>query len=137
MPAAAELSSNTDQARHVLVVDDDHCLRESWPSPSSPRAQGRTARDGQEALDHVQSSAPQAIVRDLMMPRLDGWTFVERSRAEAGCAGAPIVALSASRTLRTAARQRAPSRIGAVIAKPFELEVFPVAVERLLRPRTP
>src|SRR5579872_3085072 len=104
MPAATDLSSSTDQSRHVLVVDDDDGLREIVAE--ALELEGYTvgqARDGQEALDYIQSSAPHAIVLDLMMPRVDGWTFVERCRAEARCAGVPIVVVSASHNLRTAA----------------------------------
>jgi two-component system, chemotaxis family, chemotaxis protein CheY len=138
MPAAADLSTcNTDQPRRVLVVDDDDVIRDAVAEALELEGYsvGR-ARDGEEALGYLRSNAPHAIVLDLMMPGMDGWTFVERCREEALCAGIPIVVVSASHNLRTAARELRPRGVSAVIAKPFELDVLIGAVERLVRPCT-
>jgi CheY-like chemotaxis protein/DNA-binding CsgD family transcriptional regulator len=41
-----------------------------------------TAADGEEALRLVQEHHPDAIVLDVMMPRLDGWGVLERLKAD-------------------------------------------------------
>src|SRR5690349_17996501 len=53
------------------------------------------ACDGQEALVCVRDASPQAIDLDLMMPVMDGWTFLGSCRAGDSCAGVPIVVVSA------------------------------------------
>lgn len=42
----------------------------------------RTAADGEEALASVHEQRPDAIVLDVMMPKLDGWTVLERLKAD-------------------------------------------------------
>lgn len=41
----------------------------------------RTASDGEEALAAVEAERPDALVLDVMMPRLDGWGVLERLKA--------------------------------------------------------
>ena len=41
----------------------------------------RTAADGQAALVAVDEERPDAIVLDVMMPHLDGWSVLERLKA--------------------------------------------------------
>ena len=58
---------------HVLVVDDDRAVRESLRR--SLEFNGYTvslASDGAEALASIAGHIPDALVIDVMMPRLDG-----------------------------------------------------------------
>jgi CheY-like chemotaxis protein len=89
-----------------------------------------SATNGVEALDLVRQQRPQAIVLDLMMPVMDGWQFLERCRADARCAGTPVLVISASRHLPQAA---AGLGVKGCISKPFDLDVLLGAVERLVR----
>ena len=57
----------------ILVVDDDRAVRESLRRSLS--FNGYTvdlAEDGVEALDAIANERPDAVVLDVMMPRLDG-----------------------------------------------------------------
>jgi CheY-like chemotaxis protein len=132
--AAETLSLRADQAPQVLVVDDDDTIRDTIAD--ALELEGYTvarARHGEEALSHVRAAPPRVIVIDLMMPIMDGWTFVEQCRAESLCAGVPIVVVSASHNLRSAAQRLTANGVSAVIAKPFSLDALIGAVERLLR----
>lgn len=86
--------------------------------------------NGQEALDSVQRSRPHAIVLDLMMPVMDGWTFVESCHAHSWCRGVPIVVMSASHALGIAAERLHNLGVRAVIAKPFEIDALVGVVRR-------
>lgn len=44
--------------------------------------QVRTAADGEEALASVHEEQPDVIVLDVMMPKLDGWSVLERLKAD-------------------------------------------------------
>src|ERR1700680_4691977 len=65
----------------ILVVDDDTDSRLIYSEYL--RAQGWmtfTAADGRSALDKIAELAPDAIVLDLAMPRVDGWTVLKHLR---------------------------------------------------------
>ena len=79
----------------VLVVEDDRPIATMIADElgaSGHRVE--IACDGHEALMSLQSSPPDAIVLDLMMPKLNGWHFVEQYRAHTGGQTIPIVVVS-------------------------------------------
>ena len=118
----------------MLVVDDDDGIRDAVAD--ALEVEGYVvvrARDGEEALSQVRAGPPRVIVLDLMMPIMDGWTFVERCRADSLCTDIPIVVVSASHNLRVAASSLTAKGVSAVIAKPFSLDVLIGAVDRLLQ----
>lgn len=54
-----------------------------------------TAEDGQEAIDYLSLHArPDVVLLDMMMPRIDGPTFVRTVRADKRYRGLPIFALT-------------------------------------------
>src|SRR5580700_9271154 len=68
----------------VLVVDDDQQERLSLVAMVSAMGYtAETAADGEEALEKLGSSSIDAIVTDLMMPRMDGLGLL-RSLLERG-----------------------------------------------------
>ncbi|WP_026117917.1 response regulator transcription factor [Nocardiopsis alkaliphila] len=67
----------------VLVVEDDEVIRELIRLNLELEGfEVFTATDGQDCLDQVGHVRPDVITMDVMMPRLDGWTAVERLRAD-------------------------------------------------------
>jgi CheY-like chemotaxis protein len=113
--------------RHVLVVDDDADIRDLLVSVlSDERYEVRVAKNGREALDVIENWKVDAIVLDLMMPVMDGWTFVETLRAKDR--HIPIVILSAATQL-----DKHSARLGAVdfMPKPFDIEMLLPRIARL------
>ena len=53
------------------------------------------ARDGEEALELIQTRAPDAAVLDIAMPKLTGLELVRRLRASEATKALPIVLLTA------------------------------------------
>jgi two-component system cell cycle response regulator DivK len=83
----------------VLVVDDDRDARTMYRMYLvHAGCKVRTARDGVAALEKVKRRAPDVIVMDLAMPRLDGWTASTWLKASPATAHIPIIALSAAPT---------------------------------------
>jgi DNA-binding response OmpR family regulator len=113
--------SNLDRMR-VLVVEDDPAtasLREQ-----AIREEGYTAfveSDGVAALDTARSRDFDAIVLDVMLPGIDGFTVAQRLRG-AGCQ-TPILMLTARDAERDVIHGL---NIGAddYLIKPFALDVF-------------
>ncbi|GAB3163528.1 SpoIIE family protein phosphatase [Microbispora hainanensis] len=54
-----------------------------------------TAGDGMEALDAVRADAPDLVISDVMMPRIDGLSLVAALRSDPRTAAVPVVLLSA------------------------------------------
>lgn len=56
----------------VLIIDDESEVREMLAEVISERYQAILARDGEEGLSLAKQKAPQAIILDLMMPKING-----------------------------------------------------------------
>ena len=119
----------------ILVVDDDRAVRDSLRrSLAFNGYQVELANDGQAALDAVLAQRPDAMVLDVMMPRLDGLEVCRRLRG--GGDDLPILVLTA----RDAVSDRvAGLDAGAddYLPKPFALEELLARLRALLRRRTP
>jgi adenylate cyclase len=92
----ARLKPSAKGAR-VLVVEDDDATRALLRDMLMREGcEVDTAEDGVAALARVEAGTPDLILLDLMMPRMDGFEFVETMRARLGkAAEIPIVVLTA------------------------------------------
>jgi PAS domain S-box-containing protein len=81
----------------ILVVDDDPDLRSRLRTVLERGGWSvQEAANGREALLKVAHGPPRAILLDLTMPVMDGFTFLHALRARPGCADIPVVVFSAS-----------------------------------------
>src|SRR5258708_32179963 len=81
---------------YVLVVDDDPAIR--GLVADALRGEGYSvdlAAHGREALDAMRARCPATVVLDLMMPVMDGFSFMEACHQEQFCDDVPIVVISA------------------------------------------
>jgi PAS domain S-box-containing protein len=91
----AQLPTAHSPGQRVLVVDDNSDAATSLALLLEMEdCEVRTAADGEEALEQVQTFKPEIIFMDLAMPRLDGVTATRRIRALPQCQGVRIVALT-------------------------------------------
>ena len=115
----------------ILVVDDDRAVRDSLRR--SLTFNGYTvelAVDGLDALEKVAAARPDALVLDVMMPRLDGLEVCRRLRSTGD--DLPILVLTA--------RDSVSERVAGLDAgaddylpKPFALEELLARLRALLR----
>jgi CheY-like chemotaxis protein len=113
----------------VLVVDDEVALRLVVAEVLSDAGYDvETAGNGVEALASLQRTRPDVVLLDLVMPGMDGWSFLEIWRANPAAHGLPIGILSAA---PEAAPDAAPGSIIRVIGKPFDLDELLAAVDEL------
>jgi len=67
----------------ILVVDDEPDVRELFNITLKMAGhETDTAKHGLEAIERLATESPDLIVLDLMMPHLDGFTFLARVRDE-------------------------------------------------------
>src|SRR5688572_25667663 len=55
-----------------------------------------TARNGEEALEVISRQRPVLIITDILMPKMDGYAFVQKLRLNPETRGIPVVFLSAT-----------------------------------------
>ena len=91
------------------------------------------ARDGVQAVEHVQAYAPDLILLDLTLPRLDGIETANRIRA---ASDAPILVLTGSSDPETLERAAAAGSSG-LVRKPFSANGLLAAVRSRLAPSEP
>jgi two-component system response regulator MprA len=107
----------------ILVVDDEPAVRNAVDR--ALRLEGydtELAADGQEALDALADAAPDALVLDLLMPRVDGLEVCRRLRAAGD--RTPVLVLTA--------RDAVPDRVRGLDAGADDYLVKPFALEELL-----
>jgi CheY-like chemotaxis protein len=120
------------KAKCILVVDDEAAIREVIGETLELEGyRVEKASDGNEALAMLKATRPDAIVLDLMMPGMDGWTFLNHCRKDDLCGATPILVMSAYRKLADITREL---HVQACMEKPFDLDVFLKAIARLLLP---
>lgn len=114
------------RGRAILVVDDDADQRVALAALLSFRGYDvAVACDGLEAWEMLaRGLRPSLIVLDLSMPRMDGWSFLERLAGTVH-AEVPVIVTSAL------AASRAPPRADACLEKPFEASELDALVARL------
>jgi DNA-binding response OmpR family regulator len=118
----------------VLVIEDDSDARRMYAD--FLRMKGWvvfTAADGRDGLDKTTDLAPDLVVVDLAMPRVDGWTVLQLLKNSSWTAAIPIVVVSAL----TDARDRAfEAGADAFLAKPCTPQVLWLQLRALLSLRT-
>jgi DNA-binding response OmpR family regulator len=107
---------------YVLVVDDDPAIRGLVADALRDRGYSvDLAAHGREALEAMRARRPATVVLDLMMPIMDGFSFMEACHSEQLCDNVPIVVISA---VHDALQRIREVPIHACIAKPFDLEAL-------------
>jgi DNA-binding NarL/FixJ family response regulator len=117
----------------LLLVDDDPNLILLVKDYLVYRGyEVHTAENGREALEILEKNLPDMIICDIMMPEMDGYSFIEKVRQESRTSWIPVMFLSAKgqsqdrvKGLNTGA--------DVYMVKPFEPEELVAQVESSLK----
>jgi CheY-like chemotaxis protein len=114
----------------ILVVEDDRVVREVVSDALLDAGYAVAgAADGADALYQLRDHPADAILLDLMMPVMDGWTFLDVIAHDADLHSIPVGIMSAAPALRQAAREQG---VQVAVGKPFALDELIRQVECLL-----
>ena len=114
-----------DEVRNVLAGEIESALIvEDNPDTSKLLAESlseygvevRTAFNGKEGLSRLGEFTPSVIILDLMMPIMDGFTFLEHVRVDPVWKGIPVVILTA-KTLERHEMERLSKVTSAIVTK--------------------
>lgn len=93
------------------------------------------AQNGQEAVEKATAEAPDLIVMDMIMPRMDGFQAATRIRQDPKTRDIPILAATA--LARPGDREKClESGCSGYIAKPFTHRQLGAAIDRLFEARS-
>ena len=119
----------------ILVVDDQEsitqflhdALKESFKEIL-------TAKDGVEAMKVLQNNRPDAVISDVMMPRMDGYELCRRIKSDLNISHIPVLLLTA-KTDEHSIQVGYKTGADAYLPKPFDLEVLKQIVLNQLNTR--
>jgi len=126
------------QPGYLLVVDDVPDILELLNAMLEFKGyRVVTARNGQEALEVIERERPALIIADILMPKMDGFSLVNRLRLNPQTRDIPVIFLSAT---YVAPEDKAFARtIGVTrfIEKPVDVESFLPMIAEYLAQDTP
>ncbi len=109
-------------AKTVLVVDDSATMRQMIVFTLKEAGyQVVEAENGQDALSKLTANPINAVITDLNMPVMDGFTFIRSVRAMATFKTLPMLLLTTESQLSKKEEGKAAGATGWII-KPFEPE---------------
>jgi type II secretory ATPase GspE/PulE/Tfp pilus assembly ATPase PilB-like protein len=117
----------------VLLVEDEDALRQVLRDLLEREGYSVIeAQDGVQALDEIDRHAPDALVLDLNLPRLDGYQVLSHLRARPGTAELPVLVLTAKGDEESEVRVF-ENGANDFITKPFRPRALSARLKALLR----
>lgn len=124
-----------EDARKVLVVEDNAELRVYIYNNLSSQYDVRDAGNGREALQVITEGwMPDIVITDLMMPEMDGMELIEALRNDFNTSHIPIVMITAKHEDDTHVRAMKYGADG-YIAKPFSMELLKAGIDNIFERR--
>lgn len=106
-----------ERAGPILIVDDDATIREMLRRTLEKDGWSIVeAENGRVALDCMLQYTPCAVLLDLMMPQMDGFTFIDEMQRRKIPSPAPIIVLTA-KTLTESDRMRLRGAVTQILQK--------------------
>lgn len=118
--AAPKAPAEETVAPTIMVVDDSLTVRKITSRLLAKEGyQVVTAKDGVDAMQHLQEFLPDVMLVDIEMPRMDGFELTRNVRSDPQTAHIPIIMI----TSRTAEKHRNYAKelgVNAYLGKPFQ-----------------
>ncbi|HEY3797993.1 MAG TPA: response regulator [Caulobacteraceae bacterium] len=115
----------------VLTVDDSRTIREMLRLTLVDAGYRVVqAEDGVHGLEVLSGEAPDVIVTDINMPRLDGFGFIEEVRGDPRHRAVPILVLTTESDAEKKNRARMAGATGWIV-KPFNPAKLVDAIRRV------
>ncbi|MBT2444195.1 response regulator transcription factor [Streptomyces sp. ISL-36] len=125
------MTGPVNEGDRILIVDDEPAVREALRRSLAFEGYGtEEAVDGVDALAAMESYAPDLVVLDIQMPRMDGLTAARRIRASGSTV--PILMLTARDTVGDRVTGL-DAGADDYLVKPFELDELFARIRALLR----
>lgn len=119
--------------KKILIIDDESSLVEML----SMRLEAHNYRvisacDGEEGLDKARSAAPDLIILDLMLPKLDGYQVCRMLKSDERYKHIPIIIFTA-RAQESDMKAGMEAGADAYVTKPFEPAILLDKIIQLIK----
>jgi DNA-binding response OmpR family regulator len=117
--------------KKILIVDDEIDLVKGLAIILESKGyEAVLAYDGEEGIKKVKEESPDLIILDIMMPKMDGYTFVKKIKANKSTKKMPIIILTAKDKMKDLFEIEG---IKDYVVKPFKNEDLLGRIEKLLK----
>jgi CheY-like chemotaxis protein len=84
------------RGKKILVVEDDDWLRNIIIGELATNYSVMFAKNGEQALQQIEMWRPDLVILDLLLPKIDGFTVLDKLRAlpDKNLAGTPVIIVS-------------------------------------------
>ncbi len=130
-----KIFGKADQIKQkLLIVEDDSDLRLFLEKEFAEDFEVVTAKDGKEGLNKARKDAPNIILSDVTMPKMDGFEFCRHIKTNEETSHIPLILLTARHSQE---KQLEGLEAGAddYIMKPFDIKVLHSKLNNLLHIR--
>ena len=117
----------------IMVVEDDEQLNEVLCYNLTKAGYNvLPVFDGEEAVRRLESEAPDLLLLDIMLPRLDGWGVCQRISEMEGLKSLPVVIFTAKSAREDFDRARNFPNFAGYFVKPYATPDVMRHVEKIL-----
>lgn len=115
-----------------MIIEDDPSVRTLLDKALTAKGyRVSLVSDGLEGLTSLETQTPDLLIVDIMMPRLDGMTFVKAIKANPSTAEMPVIFLTAKNDPRSMIDG---INVGAkfYVTKPFQIDELIRKIEKAM-----
>lgn len=119
--------------KKILVVDDEKDIV-TVLGMALERSGYETyhAHDGESAFNIIREKRPDAVVLDIMMPKMDGHTLVTKLKESPGLSKIPVIVMTGRGHLRELLEVNGQLTVAGYLEKPFSVKVLVDKVKEIL-----
>ena len=121
-----------NNSRHkILIVDDDKEIGDYISGELGEFFKFKTCHNGKEGLAELLKNEYNLVISDVMMPEMDGFTFVKKVKSNSLISHIPVILLTSKSDIdnRMTGFEKGAD---AYIAKPFDMEELHVVMNNLI-----
>jgi len=118
----------------ILIIDDDKEILDYLKIELSANYKVVSCNNGKEGMQLALSQDPNLIISDIMMPEMDGYTFVKLLKSNANISHIPVILLSAKNALQDR-MEGLDKGADAYLSKPFHMDELNTLIRNLIENR--
>lgn len=126
-----------DKTKRVVCIEDEPAMIDLIRLILSRKGYTVTgATGGREGLELVQTSQPDIVLLDLMMPDMDGWEVYQKLKAHESTREIPVIVVTAKAQSIDKVLGLHIAKVDDYITKPFGPQDLIESIEKVLSRRT-